>query len=73
MGQTFWSILSDLLSFFPMLFNWMNTLYVFDGEQHGGVTVTILDLFVSFIVLYLVITFAYQLILKRKVNKNENV
>lgn len=73
MGQGFWSVLSALLSFFPAMFNWLGSQYVFDDSVHDGITVSLLDLFVSFVILYLIITFAYQAILKRKVNRNENV
>lgn len=72
-NQGFYNVLSELLSFFPALFNWLGSLYVYDDEAYSGITVSLLDLFISFVVLYLVITFAYQAILKRKVNRNENV
>lgn len=72
-NQVFNEVLSQLLSFFPALFNWLGSLNVYDDSVSGGITVSLLDLFISFVVLYLVITFAYQAILKRKVNRNENV
>lgn len=71
--QGFFSVLRILLSFITKMFNWAGGLYIYTDISEGGIEITILDVLIVFLVLSFIISFAHEVILKRKVNRNENV
>lgn len=62
----FFTTLAQLLGFFHRLFSWGDSVAITEGFN-------VLDLFIAFVFLEIVIKFAYEAILKRKVNRNEDV
>lgn len=72
-NQGFFTIFRTLLSFITKMFTWAGSLYIYDDDASGGIVITILDVFIVFLVLSFIISFAHEAILKRKVNRNENV